>query len=228
MKWLGFGTAVVVVALAMSGTPVSGQEGREKAALADAQGFVNDMTIAGMTEVLLGKMATERAASADVKAFGQMMVKDHSQAGAELKKLASHLEIEQPTQLDQKHKDLADRLSKLTAAEFDREYINAMVQGHQEVLGKVRARVETTVPAPNAARGEHPVGEHPAGEHPAGAGVRDREIAQTKPPAQHPGAGDATDRGHGEAQLTQWAAKVMPTVQKHLDRARELQQKVAK
>ena len=244
MKWFGFSTAVVVVALALGGAPVFGQEGRDKpageratpprpvespqATRADAQGFINDMTIAGMTEVQLGKMATERAASADVKAFGQMMVKDHSQAGEELKKVAAQLNIQQPSQLDQKHKDLVDKLSKLQGAEFDREYMNAMVQGHQEVLGKVRARVETKVPAPGAAAGEHPAGEHPAGEHPAGAGSRDRDIAKTKPPAQNPGAGDTSGRGHGEAQLTQWAAKAMPTVQMHLDRARELQQKVAK
>jgi putative membrane protein len=183
------------------------------------------MTIAGLTEVQLGKMATERAASADVKAFGQMMVKDHSQAGDELKKVAAQLKIQQPTQLDQKHKDLVDKLSKLQGAEFDREYINAMVQGHQEVLGKVRARVEMKVPAPGAAAGGHGAGEHPAGEHPAGAGARGRDIAETKPPAQLPAA-DTAGGGPGEQQLTQWAAKVMPTVQMHLDRARELQAKV--
>jgi putative membrane protein len=244
MKWFGFGTAVVVVALALSGGQVFGQEGRDKpsseratpprsaespeAVRSDAEGFINEMTIAGLTEVQLGKLATERAASADVKAFGQMMVKDHSQAGNELKKVASQFKIQPPTQLDQKHKDLVDKLSKLQGAEFDREYINAMVQGHQEVLGKVRARVEAKVPAPGAAAGEHPAGGPPTGEHPAGAGVRDHDVATTKPPAQNPGAGDTTGRGNGEAQLTQWAAKVMPTVQMHLDRARELQKTVAK
>jgi putative membrane protein len=237
MKWFGIGPAVVV-AVAVAGAPVMGQEGRERpagdkaspqqpvaspqAARADAQGFINDLTIAGLTEVQLGKMAMERAAQADVKAFGQMMVKDHSQAGEELKHVAAQLKIQPPTQLDQKHKDLVDKLSKLQGAEFDREYINAMVQGHQEVLGKVRARAEVKVPAPGAAGG------HPASEHPAGAGAPGRETATSKPPAQHPAAGDTTGRGHGDAQLTQWAAKVMPTVQMHLDRARELQQRAAK
>ena len=114
------------------------------------------MTIAGLAEVQLGKMATERAANADVKAFGQMMVKDHTQANNELKQLASQLKVQTPTELDQKHKELVDKLSKLQGSEFDREYMNAMVQGHQEVLGKLRARAETTLPAPGAAAGEHP------------------------------------------------------------------------
>ena len=230
MKWFGFGTVVAVVALALSSAPVFGQEVRDKAASegatpppspqavhADAEGFINDMTIAGLTEVQLGKIAAERAASADVKAFGQMMVKDHSQAGDELKQVASQMKIQPPTQLDQKRKDLVDKLSKLQGAEFDREYINAMVQGHQEVLGKVRARFEAKVPAPGAAV-----------EPPAAARSRDRDVAQTEPPAQHRGVGDTTDHGNGQAQLTQWAARVMPTVQIHLGRARELQTTVTK
>jgi putative membrane protein len=237
MKWFGIGTAAVVVAVAVTGAPVFGQEGRDKpagdratpqrpvespkAARSDAEGFINDMTIAGLTEVQLGKIAIERAANADVKAFGQMMVKDHSQAGDELKQVASQLKIQPPTQLDAKHKELVDKLSKFKGAEFDREYINAMVQGHQEVLGKVRARAEVKVPAPGAA------GQHPAGEHPAGAGAPGRDTAASKPPAQHPGAGDTANRGHGEPQLTQWAAKVMPTVQMHLEHAKELQRTVA-
>ena len=32
MKWFGFGTAVVVVALSLAGAPVFGQEGRDKPA----------------------------------------------------------------------------------------------------------------------------------------------------------------------------------------------------
>jgi putative membrane protein len=231
MKWFGFGTAVVVAALSLAGAPVFGQEGRDKqtgeksrsvespsAGRVDAQGFINDMTVAGLAEVQLGKIATEQAASADVKAFGQMMVKDHSQAGDELKQVAAQLKIQPPTQLDQKHKDLVDKLSKLRGAEFDREYMNAMVQGHQEVLGKLRARAEAKVPAPGAA----------ASEHPASAGSAGRDVAQTKPPAQNPSAGDTSNHGNDEVQLTKWASKVMPTVQMHLNRARELQKTVAK
>jgi putative membrane protein len=54
------------------------------------------MTVAGMAEVQLGKMAAEWATSPDVKAFGEMMVKDHSQAGEELKQVASQLKLQVP------------------------------------------------------------------------------------------------------------------------------------
>ena len=110
------------------------------------------------------------------------MVKDHTQAANELKPIAMQLNVQQPTQVDQKHKDLADKLSKLQGNEFDREYINAMVTGHEEVAGTLRMRVEQKT-APNDA---------------------------------------------GEQKLTQWATMALPTVQKHLERAREIQKKVAR
>ena len=165
-----------------------------QSAAADSKSFINDLAIAGMAEVQLGKLATERAANADVKAFGQMMVTDHSKAGDELKQVASQLNVQPPTQLDPKHRDLADRLSKLQGAAFDRAYMDAMVQGHQEVLAKLRAR--STNP-------------HAAGTAAGGQG----ELAPAR---------------QGEQALTQWATKTSPTVQQHLERAQELQKKVAR
>jgi predicted outer membrane protein len=227
MKALGLG---LVMALAMAANgQIYGQEAPPTST--DAQGFVNDLTIAGLAEVQLGKTASERSTNADVKAFGQMMVKDHSAAGNELKQVASQLKIQPPTQLDQKHKDLADRLSKLQGAEFDREYMNAMVQGHQEVLGKLRARADAALPAPHGGA----AGDHPAAQPSAEKGLPSTTTNSNKPVAQDPaiarsqaGKGATTSHGQGDAALTQWAAKVMPTVQMHLDRAKEIQQKLAK
>jgi putative membrane protein len=184
-------TAIAV--MAMSAANVQAQE-----AVRSAQAFVNDMAIAGMAEVQLGKLATERAASAEVKAFGQTMVKDHSQANDELKNAASQVNAQLPTQLDQKHQALADRLSKLQGAPFDREYMTAMVQGHEEVAGRLRARAVN----------------------------RSTSNTPTRPGSAAVGTtGDASGR---EDAVTQWATKALPTVEQHLQHAKELQKKVAK
>src|SRR5688572_11197129 len=66
-----------------AGNPAQRPGDHAAAGRSDSQGFVNDMAIAGMAEVELGRMAADRAASADVKAFGQMMVTDHSKANDE-------------------------------------------------------------------------------------------------------------------------------------------------
>lgn len=104
----------------------------------DSRLFINEMTIVGLTEVRLGQMAAERGARADVKAFGQVMVKDHSAANAELAQVAAEMKIVPPTDIDKKHGELVERLAKLSGAEFDRAYIMAMVEGHQAVAAQLR------------------------------------------------------------------------------------------
>jgi putative membrane protein len=104
--------------------------------------FVNDLTIANMAEIELGRMAAEKAASAEVKRFGQMMVDDHTAAGNKLKPIATRHNIAMPTELDEKHRDLRDKLAKLSGADFDREYMKAMVGGHEDVVDKLESRID--------------------------------------------------------------------------------------
>lgn len=152
MKRAGAALAVVLLAAAVTAISVHGQDSSQSGAAGtaarapheamqgDVRNFVDAMAIAGMAEVRLGNLAAQRAASADVKAFGQMMVKDHAKANDELKQVASRLKVEPTAQLDRKHQDLADRLSRLNGAAFDREYIAAMIQGHQDVLTQLQAQ----------------------------------------------------------------------------------------
>ena len=67
-----------------------------QAARPDAREFINQMSIAGMAEVQLGTLASERGTNPDVKAFGQMMVKDHLQANKELAQIAAQLKVQPP------------------------------------------------------------------------------------------------------------------------------------
>jgi len=118
--------------------------------------FISAMTFAGMTEIQLGNLAITRASHPDVKAFGQLMVKDHSMANTELRSIALQLNVTQPTELDQKHREIFDRLSNVGPLEFDREYAKAMIEGHQEVAKLLRSRAG--VPAGGAATGSTAVG----------------------------------------------------------------------
>ena len=86
----------------------------------------------GMAEVALGELATKQAANDDVKQFGQRMVTDHGKANNELKDWASKKGVTLPSDLNAKHKALQARLSKLSGAEFDREYIREMVKDHDK------------------------------------------------------------------------------------------------
>jgi putative membrane protein len=115
---------------AKSKAPAAGQtEG--KLAPADSK-FVHEAAIGGMAEVELGKLATDKASSPDVKQFGQRMVDDHSKANDELKTLASSKGVTLPDALDPAHKSTQDRLAKLSGEAFDRAYMRDMVADHDK------------------------------------------------------------------------------------------------
>jgi putative membrane protein len=82
-------------------------------------------------EVELGKIALSKAENARVKDFASMMVKDHSDA---LNKLRALQGAPSDVKLNARDQQTADRLSKLSGAEFDREYMRTMVTDHQAVL----------------------------------------------------------------------------------------------
>lgn len=102
--------------------------------------FVEESLSGGMAEVELGRMAQQRATDADVKQFAEMMVRDHSQGVDSLKQVAQQYSIQPRAELQERHRDLMDRLSNLTGAEFDREYMDAMVQGHEDMVDHLQTR----------------------------------------------------------------------------------------
>jgi putative membrane protein len=65
-----------------------------------------------MAEVEFGKLATEKAASPQVKQFGQRMIDDHCRANDELKGIASSQGIQVPDKLSAKDEMTKERLSK--------------------------------------------------------------------------------------------------------------------
>ena len=123
-------------------TPATGA-GQAPAAVAstlsqDDRSFIQQAAQGGMAEVEMGQLAEQRAQSAKVKAFGQRMVRDHSQADRKLDAIASSKGVTLPAGLDAKAQAQYDRLQKLSGADFDREYMAAMVADHQKDIGDFR------------------------------------------------------------------------------------------
>jgi putative membrane protein len=82
-------------------------------------------------EVMLGKLAAGKARDERVKSFAEMMVKDHTDALTKLHAIAGAPMDVKPSA---KHQQLADRLGKLSGADFDRQYMLAMISGHEDAL----------------------------------------------------------------------------------------------
>lgn len=95
--------------------------------------FATDAANAGMAEVAMGKLASEKATNAQVKEFGAMMVMDHTKANEELMAIAKTKNITLPTAPDADHQAKATELAGKSGAEFDKAYVDAMVDGHKKV-----------------------------------------------------------------------------------------------
>jgi putative membrane protein len=94
--------------------------------------FVMKAAQGGMAEVMLGQMASSKGTSPDVKNFGNRMVSDHGKANDELKQLAQNKGLALPADADKESREFADRLAKTSGKEFDKEYINNMVDDHEK------------------------------------------------------------------------------------------------
>ncbi|MFT4031677.1 MAG: DUF4142 domain-containing protein [Siphonobacter sp.] len=77
-----------------------------------------------MLEVELGKLAEQKAFSPKVKEFGARMVKDHGEAGDELKSIASAKGITLPAIMGEEQQKYYDELSKLSGKKFDKKYVS--------------------------------------------------------------------------------------------------------
>ena len=98
--------------------------------------FAVEAADAGMLEVKLGELAQTNASSAKVKELGQMMITDHGKANDEFKTLASQKNISLPGALSEDSQKKYDKLAEKKGADFDKEYSEAMVSGHKDVLSK--------------------------------------------------------------------------------------------
>ena len=98
------------------------------------QSFVDQAWNINTTEIRLGDTAEHKATNADVKAFAKRMVTDHTKLNGELTTLAEEHGAVVPKAIGQHHQQLIDRLSKLTGSDFDRQYMTAMIEGHEKAV----------------------------------------------------------------------------------------------
>jgi len=186
---------------------------------ANAQQSIQQAAVSGMAEVQLGRLAEQRASSSRVKEFARMMVKDHSKANDELKQVARGQNIQLPTQLDQKHQDLMMRLQQLRGAEFDREYMRAMVDDHMEARDLLSRSAGTQgASASNSSAGASGSATSTSGGNSARSGAT---VGSGTPAAI-----GSTGRTQAGASFEQWAGKNLPTIEQHLQQAQQINSSV--
>ena len=103
------------------------------AATADTS-FVHKAAIGGMAEVELSQLAVEKSSNSKVKDFASQMITDHTKVNEELKGIADNKNMMLPTTLDAEHAQIKKDLTAKEGAEFDKAYIQAMVDGHKKTF----------------------------------------------------------------------------------------------
>lgn len=149
MKHLGFTAIALTAALSVAcGGGTRDERDNDEAVVGTSgegaprgvQRFVTDVVAGNTAEVELSRMASERATNPEVKQFAQMMVRDHTTAGNELKQVLTQHNMQVREVSDDKHRDLSQELSRKSGSEFDHEYMAAMVDDHQHMEDLLEGR----------------------------------------------------------------------------------------
>lgn len=97
-----------------------------------AKHFLTVASIDNLQEVSAGQLAEQKAKRADVKSFGQMMVKDHRQAEQKLLELAKDNHIVLRSSATNGIKP--DLNLEKAGEKFDKLYVHAMASGHRSAV----------------------------------------------------------------------------------------------
>lgn len=195
---------VAAISLAACGRPAddrpmtggdAAQPGAAPMARTDDTGrrdFVQRATEKNLAEIELSRLAQERAQNPQVRQFAQTMVEDHTKSLNELRQIAQRENLQINEQLRDEHREQQQRLQAMKGTEFDREYMNIMVEGHGEMVSLLQDRTGDRAMGPDR--------------------TDDRTVGTV---GQQPDAQDG-------AELNQWAAQTLPVVERHHEQAEQI------
>jgi putative membrane protein len=116
------------------------------AAFGQAKGskeFLIDAMQGNLAEVQVGQLAQTKGNTEGVRQFGGMLATDHAMAQDQDMKLASSLGVTPPAAPKPEAKHLYDKLSKLSGAGFDAEFLRAMVDDHQKDIQEFKTEASS-------------------------------------------------------------------------------------
>jgi putative membrane protein len=101
-----------------------------------ADAFVKTASIANLYDIQAGQIAEQRAQSPDVKAFAQMIVKDHTKIADEMSAILNSADVKtKPAgNLDARHTALIQKLKGASASNFDEVFLRQQLDAHVEAL----------------------------------------------------------------------------------------------
>ena len=101
--------------------------------------FVKDIAQGSEVEIAASKLAVTKASNAEVKAYAQKLIDDHTAASKELEALVKSKNATWPPDDPgmKSKKEKHESLQTLTGAAFDKEYLEDMINDHESALARV-------------------------------------------------------------------------------------------
>jgi putative membrane protein len=89
---------------------------------------------ANLTEIEAGKTAQNKASDQTVRDLGERLIADHTKLDADVRKVAETAGVQLPSRPSPKQRAVLERVSGLSGAAFDREWVASQIAGHRQTL----------------------------------------------------------------------------------------------
>jgi putative membrane protein len=197
MKTVLVRTTVVLMFVALGFMQVYAHHGTQ---------FLTTAIEANAAEVKLGQLAETKAQSQAVKDFAKMIVMDHTMSLDKMQGLLNErtkslnttaaIKNWHEAKLTSEHQKAIDRLSKASSANFDREFMTAIVNEHRKAIRDFEAHVRS---------------------HGNASSTQQNSV-------QKPGTADKVKADYAlDTDTIAFASNTLPTRRKHLQRADDIQ-----
>jgi putative membrane protein len=118
------------------------QSMQQASAAVQAPEFVKTAGQNHKAEIELAQLAQSKAQNPQVKQYAQTLANDHQAANQQVTQIAQKLNVEIPSEFTAAQTSTKDRLQGLSGAEFDKVYIDTMVENHQKGIETYRTATE--------------------------------------------------------------------------------------
>jgi putative membrane protein len=125
-------TFAILLAIAAGNLPFNASAADTQSGLkAGDEKFVKQAGAAGMAEVKIATLGTQKAERSDVKDLATQLVTDHTKANAELEALAKSKGVELSAVIDPKSASTFESLEKESGKSFDKAFLAHLEKAHK-------------------------------------------------------------------------------------------------
>lgn len=98
----------------------------------DPKNFIETAARGNLTEVQVSRIALQRSQNSEIKSFAQEMIEHHTAATNELAEIAGKKGVNLPREVSSSQSSQASRLEQMNGEAFDKQFVNVMLDDHNE------------------------------------------------------------------------------------------------